>query len=74
LEALIDDRVIIEAHGYDGFWPTEYPDRLLLGCWPTHAPVHYANTFVWRTQMVAEFVDDAWIKRELSEPRPSDPT
>jgi hypothetical protein len=66
LELLIDERVVIVAAGFERYWPSEYPDRLLIGCWPNNWEGHFANTSFWRTQVVPECVGDAWIRSELS--------
>lgn len=70
LELSIDARPLIVAHGYEKYWPNEYPDRALIGCWPNFWAEHYLNTYVWRTQLFTRYVNDEWIHTELAERQP----
>jgi hypothetical protein len=73
LELLVDNRVVRVAEGYQHYWPKDYPDRLLVGCWPSYAPVHYADTYLWRTQLFPDCASANWVAKELAQRAPADP-
>jgi hypothetical protein len=73
LELLVDDRVVRVAEGYQHYWPKDYPDRLLVGCWPSYDPVHYADTYFWRTHLFPDCASDDWVAKELAQRTPADP-
>jgi hypothetical protein len=74
LELLIDGRAVIATNDYERYWPTEYPDRLLIGCWPNYSDVHYVDTYLWRTQLLSECVAERWISTELTQVPPGLPS
>jgi len=70
LELLIDGRVVVAANGYDRYWPTDYADRVLIGCWPNYGSEHYVDTYLWRTQLLSECVNESWVRMELGHSAP----
>lgn len=70
LELLIDGRQVIDAKGYRRYWPGQYPERALVGCWPNFAKCHYVDTYLWRSQLLPRCVSDDWTDEELRLEKP----
>ncbi len=66
LELLIDGRTVIGRDDYQKYWPQEYSDQILIGAWTNRATQHFIETWLWRTILSSNFLDNAWINRELA--------
>lgn len=70
LELLIDGNSVLKRDDYRQYWPEEYVDQVLLGTWTNRMELHFIDTLLWRAIPSFNFLDDAWLNRELALSRP----
>lgn len=73
LELLIDGNSVIRRDDYRKYWPDEYADQALLGTWANRSSIHFIETWLWRTIPSFNFLDDAWLNKELTIVQPQLP-
>ena len=77
---VIDGQIELETSPKSGginyytFWPTVAEgDTIMIGTWPKRADIHFIETYLWRTILSDQWLDEEWIRQEMSIEKPSNP-
>jgi hypothetical protein len=66
-EFIINGTIVANRKNYREFWPDVVLDTAVIGTWGNYSKIHYINSSVYRLMTSTSYLDDFWIKDELSQ-------